>query len=149
MSLWIHAKYKPKTQHIILWFLFIYELNYWIGNFEDVLLRRISWGSMRSYWSIRLYHNLWDLISKCLMNTILLKIILDSHLSHFISAGEKVVEVRYPFQARSPAAGPKRDPTVAHIFIGPQPGSESDPSPLLWTFHFWSLNPQSSALIIH
>ena len=82
---------------------------------------------MRSYWSIRLYHNLWDLISKCLMNTNLPKIILDSHLSDFISAGEKVVEVRYPFQARSPAAGPKRDPTVAHIFVGPQPGCESDP----------------------
>ena len=145
MSLWIHAKYiyKPKTQRIIFRFLFIYELNYGIGNFEDVLLWRISWGSLRSYWSTRLDHNLWELISKCLMNTILLKVILDSDLSHFISAGKKVVEVRYPFQAGAPAAAPERGPTVGHIFH--RTPARVEPPSLLWMNHFWSQSSPSSA----
>ena len=53
--------------------------------------------------------------------TNLLKIILDSHLSNFVSGSARVkfVEVRYHIQARTPAASPTRGPTVAHISIDP------------------------------
>ena len=109
----------------------ICDVNCGIVNVEDVLLRRISCGSVNSLWSIRLQDNLWHLISKRLTNTNLLKFILDSHLSNFVSfsARLKFVEVRYDIQAGTPAASPTRGPTVAHI-------SRAYIPPLLWMVHF-------------
>ena len=97
---------KDTTQH--LWFLFICELDYGIVNIEDVLLRRISGASMNSFGSFRLYHNLWDLISECLMKTNLLIIISNSLPESLYFCGRKGRQSKISHLSKSPSNYPNK-----------------------------------------
>ena len=118
---------KDTTQH--LWFLFICELDYGIVNIEDVLLRRISGASMNSFWSFRLYHNLWNLISECLKKTNSLRIISNSLPESLYFCERKGRQSKISHLSKSPSNYPNKRSNSYPCLYGPQ-GQGLTPSPM-------------------